>query len=233
MVDIKRQTLHFIYKHPLFTKTETARGIWYEESVYYLWFEYLKRNEKYRLFCEEQKGSKQTQALYADFGDIHSVPFKQWWRDTGRWLFCEQTDLERVQEVQTADELRLLQSENVLTLAIPLNKNVGWIKGQIDSKIKARRKALGAGDGMGVSTAKYRLNTTPSIPSLIKTLEVWGGYTEGVLSHVRVAKRVKLGNKYSSDESLRTMGHRLYKQGIGLIENVGKGVFPKHNARGR
>lgn len=233
MVDTKRKTLHFIYRHPLFTNAKTSSGIAYENSVYYLWFEYLRRNEKYSRFCEEKKGSKQVQALYADFGDIHQVEFKQWWRDRGRWLFCEETDLERVLEIHDAAELSQLQSKNVLTLAIPMNKNVGWLKSQIDSKIKQRRKSLGATDGMGASTARYPLYTTPDVQSLKMALRVWDLYREDTRSLVQVAKKVRLRSKSDSDESRRQMAYRLNKTAKQLIENVGKGSFPEHNARGR
>ena len=38
----------FPHKHPLFKKKETKRGVYYENSIYYYWFEFLKLNEKYK-----------------------------------------------------------------------------------------------------------------------------------------------------------------------------------------
>ena len=128
MVD-KNRALHFIYKHPLFGKRkETQSGVWFERSVYFLWFEYLRRNEKYKAYCEKKKGTKTIAKLYEDFGDIHSVEFKSWWKETGRYLFCEQVDLERVEEISSTKEYREYQADDVLTLAIPINKNVAWLK---------------------------------------------------------------------------------------------------------
>src|ERR1700676_4105430 len=81
---------HFLFKHPLFRKPHTALGIEWRKSVYYLWWEFLRRHEGYRKTCE-QGGNGQYARLYADFGDIHASDFKGWWRtgDRGASLFAE------------------------------------------------------------------------------------------------------------------------------------------------
>jgi hypothetical protein len=251
MVDNNR-ALHFIYKHPLFGKrTKTQSGIRFDRSVYYLWFAYLRRNEKYKAYCETKKGTKTIAKLYKDFGDIYSVEFKMWWRETGRWLFCEQGDLERVEEITSTKEFRKYDSDNVLTLAIPINKNVGWLKQQISNKISLKREEYGAGSRETASTSIYPLHTTPDIPSLIKALRVWDEYTEGnkqrklkgerTRSLVEVAIALDRENEEKEeyddiggigDESKRQLVWRLNKTATLLIENVGKGNFPQHNVRG-
>jgi len=251
MVDNNR-ALHFIYKHPLFGKrTKTQSGIRFDRSVYYLWFAYLRRNEKYKAYCETKKGTKTIAKLYNDFGDIYSVEFKMWWRETGRWLFCEQGDLERVEEITSTKEFKEYDSNNVLTLAIPINKNVGWLKQQISNKISLKREEYGAGSRETASTSIYPLHTTPDIPSLIKALRVWDEYTEGnkqrklkgerTRSLVEVAIALDRENEEKEeyddiggigDESKRQLVWRLNKTATLLIENVGKGNFPQHNVRG-
>ena len=251
MVDNNR-ALHFIYKHPLFGKrTKTQSGIQFEKSVYYLWFEYLRRNEKYTAYCEKKKGTKAIAELYEDFGDIHTVEFKIWWRETGRWLFCERTDLERVEEITSKKEYEEYQAEDVLTLAIPINKNVAWLKQQISNKISLKREEYGAGSRQTASTSTYPLHTTPNIPSLIKALRVWDEYTDGnqqrklkgeikrSLLEVAIAldKRSRQQRELDDIEgdweiSAKQMMFRLNKTAKQLIENVGKGSFPQHNARG-
>ncbi len=251
MVD-KNRALHFIYKHPLFGKRkETQSGVWFERSVYFLWFEYLRRNEKYKAYCEKKKGTKTIAKLYEDFGDIYSVEFKSWWRETGRWLFCETTDLERVEEITSKQEYEEYQAEDVLTLAIPINKNVAWLRQQISNKISLKREEYGAGSRQTASTSIYPLHTTPDIPSLIKAMRVWDEYTEGnrqrqlngerkrSLLEVGVAldKRSRQQRELDDIEgaweiSTKQMIFRLNKTAKHLIENVGKGRFPQHNARG-
>ena len=251
MVDNNR-ALHFIYKHLLFGKrTKTQSGIRFDRSVYYLWFAYLRRNAKYRAYCETKKGTKTIAKLYKDFGDIYSVEFKSWWRETGRWLFCETTDLERVEEITSKQEYEEYQAEDVLTLAIPINKNVAWLRQQISNKISLKREEYGAGSRQTASTSIYPLHTTPDIPSLIKALRVWDEYTDGnqqrklkgerkrSLLEVAIAldKRSRQQRELDDIEgdweiSAKQMMFRLNKTAKQLIENVGKGNFPQHNARG-
>lgn len=216
-----------------------------------MWFAYLRRNEKYKAYCETKKGTKTIAKLYNDFGDIYSVEFKMWWRETGRWLFCEQGDLERVEEITSTKEFKEYDSNNVLTLAIPINKNVGWLKQQISNKISLKREEYGAGSRETASTSIYPLHTTPDIPSLIKALRVWDEYTEGnkqrklkgerTRSLVEVAIALDRENEEKEeyddiggigDESKRQLVWRLNKTATLLIENVGKGNFPQHNVRG-
>jgi hypothetical protein len=47
-------------------------------SVYYFWWEYLRRHTGYRTTCENG-GNGNFANLYKDFGDIHSSDFPTWW----------------------------------------------------------------------------------------------------------------------------------------------------------
>ena len=234
MVDRTKHARHFIYKHPLFRQRKTDGGIWYEESVYYLWFEYLRRNEKYKAYCETKEGvdTKTVEKLYKDFGDIYNIEFKEWWNKRGAELFCEQVDLQRVEEISNVEEFRKHKSDNVLTLAIPLNKPKVWVENQIKTKLNGKRDKLGAKSRMGVSTAKYPIHTTADIKALKRALEVWDLYIEGNRSLVQCAHILKIESKSDSDESRRNMAFRLNKTAKQMIQNVGKGKFPQHKVRG-
>ncbi len=57
-------------------------------SVYYYWWEYLRRNERYQLICKAFANSDSTfldeitereRRTYTDFGDVFSISFHQWW----------------------------------------------------------------------------------------------------------------------------------------------------------
>ena len=63
-----------------------VKGTWTTDSIYYLWFEYLKRSEKYRTACANNgKGMKK---LYKDFGNVLEYEgvegFWRWWRERGQ-----------------------------------------------------------------------------------------------------------------------------------------------------
>jgi hypothetical protein len=47
-------------------------------SVYYFWWEYLRRHAGYRATCAKG-GRGEFANLYRDFGDIHSTDFPTWW----------------------------------------------------------------------------------------------------------------------------------------------------------
>lgn len=47
-------------------------------SVYYYWWEYLRRHDGYRETCRLQ-GKGEYAELYRWFGDVHTVAFHDWW----------------------------------------------------------------------------------------------------------------------------------------------------------
>jgi hypothetical protein len=49
-------------------------------SVYYYWWEYLRRHEGYRQTCLNG-GKGEYAELFEHFGDVHSVDFATWWWD--------------------------------------------------------------------------------------------------------------------------------------------------------
>ena len=61
----------------------------WQTSVYYYWWEYLRRHEGYRRTCENG-GKGKYAALYRDFGDVHAGEFWDWWKGHMD-LFCEPT----------------------------------------------------------------------------------------------------------------------------------------------
>lgn len=78
MTQSKRKARCFLYKHPVFTKAKTRNGVYYENSVYYLWFQFLLRNEGYKRYCETKKVTKQIANLYKYFGNMHATEFGKW-----------------------------------------------------------------------------------------------------------------------------------------------------------
>src|SRR5262249_16591704 len=78
---------NFPYQSPTFgTKKHPKSG---KDSVYYWWWEYLRRNPQYRKTCESG-GLGPLADLYKDFGDVRNDNFKAWWKenDRGAMLFA-------------------------------------------------------------------------------------------------------------------------------------------------
>ena len=115
---------HFTFKHPLFKRQKSASGEWWEHSVYYLWWEFLRRHEGYKKTCEIDGKGKYAK-LYDDFGNVHGVTFKEWWTKGGRGarLFSEPPLSNSVMVVHPTDIDALSESWKsgaVLVVAIPL-----------------------------------------------------------------------------------------------------------------
>lgn len=248
---------HFLFKHPLFKAKRTEKGIWFEDSVYYLWVEHLKRNAEYRKYHETKEGTEAVAQIYEDFGDIYFYSndgFKTWWRDRGQDLFCEDLDLDRVRQIETQSDLN--DSSLVLNLAIPITKNVEWLETQIAKQIRAKRKKEGVtGRGAPPSTAKYKVvMKNPNVSALKKGLLVWDewkrrgeeGYLAANSSYLRVGEKVGLFKEgfrttRRTNASRTQMVYRLKNQTQQLIDNtttpqkvdgvLQPGVFPKHSVR--
>jgi hypothetical protein len=62
---------------------EDAEG--WKCSVYYYWWEYLRRHDGYRETCQNG-GRGEYATLYRSFGDVHSGDFHDWWW-AHFWLF--------------------------------------------------------------------------------------------------------------------------------------------------
>src|SRR5208282_6206767 len=81
---------HFAFRHPLFRQEQSTSGVRWNNSVYYLWWEFLRRHDGYKRTCENG-GKGEYEKLYADFGNVHEGNFREWWTkdDRGARLFAE------------------------------------------------------------------------------------------------------------------------------------------------
>ena len=84
--------LKFAYKHPTFghSKAEKSQER-FKNSIYYLWWEFLRRSDAYEKCCLSG-GKGKLKNIYKDFGDVFSTDFKSWWQtnEHGAFLFAEQ-----------------------------------------------------------------------------------------------------------------------------------------------
>ena len=118
-------------------------------TVYYLWFEYLKRSEKYKKACglEVDLTKEETKAyttwhkgvgkkLLNDFGNIFDYGgvegFWSWWNERGQYLFGIESTQEIV-EFDSADEVA--GYEDYKLIAIPTNLTKTTIKKRLNKLI--------------------------------------------------------------------------------------------------
>ena len=113
----------FPHKHPLFKKKETKRGVYYENSIYYYWFEFLKLNEKYIVACKNKgRGMKN---IYENFGDIRNKILKQWWNEKykgttrGVYLFASTNPFNQLIKIKSQNQYNQINQSDYTVIAVP------------------------------------------------------------------------------------------------------------------
>ena len=138
-----------------------VRGVGTTDSVYYLWFEYLKRSKKYKTACKNNgKGMKK---IYKDFGNIFQYKtdangftdakdfYYEWWdkNDRGRKLFGIK-GIDELKEFATYEDVMSLKDDIedyeivVLPKRMPktiMRKRVGLLVSKLESKDVDKGKA--------------------------------------------------------------------------------------------
>jgi hypothetical protein len=198
-------------------------------SVYYYWWAFLRLNADYMQTCEAG-GTGQCAELYADFGDVRSDNFLQWWIDTGRDLFAEPAD-DVITVVTDADQLN--SDKNRVVLSIP-------VTGDMDRTLAELRKLLQPiyqkkrTNQTRKSQAKYQPHTKPVLSSLHNQLTLWQAYLANPkATNPELAQIAKSGalteernkeDKY--DHATGSSVSRTLALAEKIIANVGLGRFP-------
>ena len=229
------------FKHKVPTFAYRHKGKWIEkkgdrgkeESVYYWYWQYLRRNADY-LRCCANNGKGKLSALYKDFGDVRDDDFKQWWRAKGVELFAEEKKALIEEVKQVADDGRWY-------IAVSLDEDKRQLKKKFNAELKkihtakrGRRKVTDEN-----STAKYKVNSHFTLESLKNGLLC---YDESLANESRKVKlRIwqmaeKVGlcefnreSDYSNVEKraiLSATFQRYKKKAEQRIEETANGVFP-------
>jgi hypothetical protein len=171
-----RKALYFSKPQPLSPKSKTweegntryqknknavggktsVKGVPTTDSIYYLWFEYLKRSEKYKKACANN--GKGMTKLYKDFGNIFEYEgvdgFWVWWNERGQYLFGI-TSKQEIVEFDTADEV--VGYEDYKLIAIPKNVTATTIKKRLNKLVDDMKSEL---KPTAEQTAKYSIAQT-------------------------------------------------------------------------
>lgn len=119
----------------------SVKGVPTTDSIYYLWFEYLKRSEKYKTACTNN--GKGMTKLYKDFGNVFEYEgvegFWSWWNERGQYLFGIEATQEIV-EFDSADEV--VGYEDYKLIAIPKNITATTIKKRLNKIVDDMKSEL-------------------------------------------------------------------------------------------
>ncbi len=185
-----RATHTFLYRAPQGGRPSITPN----RSVYYWWYQYLRRNEDYRRCCESG-GQGELAALYEDFGDIYTPTFYQWWFDEhhGERLFAEKPRPVHLEELRTKDEWNEAWSqEDVMVVVVPLTEPKRrinrWFNRILDERIQRR-----PGKTTKKSDATYQVTGKFSVIALEQMLMVYDYRKEHPdLTMAEIGKKLKL-----------------------------------------
>jgi len=210
----------------------------FKNSVYYLWFEFLKRSERYRICCQNG-GEGDLSDMYFDFGDIYNVDFKTWWQTDSRGarLFAEESGSDSMRIIRGKDELNL--SEDVLNVCIPLEYSSKYIMTTLRKMLVNAGHTGRKGEKFNkVSTAKYKVVGRVDIYALKKMLTVYDARREHPeMKLYEIARSCRVGSWWQKDDGLDQRNilsntvSRYLRRSENVIRAVEKGEFP--NVRGR
>ena len=134
----------FPHKHPLFKKKETKRGVYFENSIYNFWFEFLKLNEKYIAACKNKgRGMKK---IYKDFGDIRNKTFKQWWNEKykgttrGVYLFASTNPFNQLIKINSQIQYNQINQSDYTIIAVPNSIDKKYAIEQVRKLTKNNKK---------------------------------------------------------------------------------------------
>ena len=163
---------HFANTRPTFGRSAVAKQEHkYKKTVYYFWYEFLKRNEDYKECCR-QGGAGDIAGLYADFGDVFEVDFKTWWQenDRGARLFAE-APLPSVRQIKQADDLEI--SDRLLNVSLPLELPRRFLEGELKKLLDKHHKGERGIRTNRDSTAMYPVDGDFNWSTLARCLRVY------------------------------------------------------------
>lgn len=239
---------HFPYKSPRFgTKSKPAPKSAWENTVYYWWWTYLKRNVDY-IACCDSGGKGKLSKLYKDFGDVRADDFKAWWtfkvngEDRGAYLFAEPSVESSVKVLKEGE--KATSEAEALTVSLPLSFPKRFLERRFKELLKAVHKGKRGVQLARFSKAKYTFKGQPNIPALKQGLMVYDALkdAEGMkpkkpqwliaqeLKIVPLDKRVDKNDTAGvaiDKKNVLTAIVGRYKKRVELsIRNTGKGLFP-------
>ena len=196
---------HFAFKHPLFRQEKSTSGVRWDHSIYYLWWEFLRRHDGYKRTCENG-GKGELEKLYAEFGNVHEGTFRKWWTkdDRGARLFAE-PQLPQNVAVLTREEIDALpegwDSGSLLVVAIPLNLRRRFIQQKLGQMLRRHHKRKRGQRTFKESRARYPIATQFNFHSLRQMLAIYDLRQEQPKMPLwEIGQKFHLGKALSKDE---------------------------------
>ena len=231
--------LKFAYKHPTFGRSKVEKSQeQFKNSVYYLWWEYLRRSEAYKKCCSSG-GKGKLKNIYQDFGDVFSMDFKTWWQtnERGSNLFAEHLPPKFETINVLPDEVTMNQ---VMLLQVPLALPKRLLMAEFQKLLNAHHAGKRGRRNNVSSTARYPVTGHIDTDALQKCLRVYDMKTENpkmplwqITQQCKAIKRdafIETGDTQAIITNkkliLANTASRLIKKAKLIIKNTEQGTFP-------
>ena len=160
-------------------------------SVYYYWYEYLRRHDGYEETCHKN-GFGPCAEEFVTFGNVHDLNFAEWWGQHF-WLFEEKRPVRRMKQVPALNSGGFPLDRNTLYLEIDLTAPPSQLFQELRAEIwfqrlAAQDRAQRAAEIRAIkhkkatpeitievrkSTAHFPVETKPVLSTLHQHLLVW------------------------------------------------------------
>jgi hypothetical protein len=231
---------HFPFAHPTFgTLSNPKSSSHWKKSVYYWWFEYLLRNEKYKLTCKNN-GIGECGELFKLFGDVTSTGFKHWWTKDNRGVTLFAEPLNRsIVLINTEAELSNFSINKSINLNVPLDLPINQLVNYFRKIVSKHHKNKKGTRSCNYSKAKFIPSKKIDVKFLEIALMVWDEKQNNTDKPFwQISQEMKLNYKNlirSSDTPavitdkknvLAATASRYYKKATDMIELTTHGCFP-------
>ena len=217
-----------------------------EQNPYYFWYEFLKLSEPYKKCCE-RGGTGRLAKTYRDYGDVHSMDFKEWWN----WIEVEGGFFGLIENdfflhvIKDEKEFNEYNDEYGIILTVnlfqPKQKLLQAFDDLIDKVRPTKAVALTKKGRLPYETfAAIRFDSRPDTNSLATTLRVYKAWLEDKgKNRYELGKETKASSTHlvKTNDDPETIRKKKIKMGItvrryitdaeNIIKNVERGKFPK------
>lgn len=232
------QAHKFAYKHPTFGRSKAVKATDpFKNSIYYLWWEFLRRSDTYKKCCMSG-GRGKLRNLYEDFGDVFTPDFKTWWQtgDRGARLFAERLP----PRMSLIDEMPAPAiADQVLVLQVPLVMSKRTLSVEFQKILKVHHAGKRGKRNNVNSTARYRVTGHIDTDALQKCLRVYdmkianpqmklwevAQKCKAIQGESRIKSTDSSGEITNKKLILSNTTNRLLKKAKTIIQNVENGRF--------
>ncbi len=231
----------FAYNHPKFGKSKFEKdAVPYKNSVYYLWWEFLRKNSEYEKCCKS-RGKGSLESLYTDFGNVHSGDFKTWWQtnDRGAYLFAEKSV---PQFMLLSDFENIVPDARVLYVQVPLALPKKYLEQQFHTLLKKHHSGQRGRRNNEKSTARYPIVghvDTDALQKCLRAYETRERHQGIALWEIAQKGKLTTPKQFIKNDGTETKAEivskknilantasRLLKKAESIIKNTAEGRFP-------